>query len=207
MKHQTEITPRTFFRPGSSPCPCPLPSLDMFNNTNLCRIPLSFPVFKKFCCRLVLLIAYPWPRDEEQSHPSAMAERYTWAQKHLQTSCLWSPLLFTRTHNPRICRKVVTATLGRCEDKSCFFLCSSLLSRSPKQRWFSLGAAEACSSLPTFAELLATSIQEATWALLHERAYITLHVSSTEFLSWNSNIHQIGWSPNTTVKVFSVCRM
>lgn len=71
-----------------------------------------------------------------------MAERYTWAQKHLQTSCLWFPLLFTRTYNPRLGSKMVTATLGKCEDKSCFFLCPCLLPRNPKQCWFSPDAAE-----------------------------------------------------------------
>lgn len=103
-----------------------------FEGTNLCRIPLPFSIFKKYCHRLITLIAYPRPIDEEQSHPSAMAETYSRAQKHLQASCLWSTLHFTRTHNPRIGRKGVTVTLGRCGDKSCLFLFLPLLSRNPR---------------------------------------------------------------------------
>lgn len=66
---------------------------------------------------------------------------------------------------------------------------------------------KSCSSPPAFAEPSTTSIQEITWALLHTWAYITLHVSSTAFLPWKTNIHHTGRSPNNTVQALSLCRM
>lgn len=137
-----------------------------FEGTNLCRIPLSFSIFKKYCHRLITLIAYPRPTDEEQSHPSAMAETYSWAQKHLQASCLWSTLHFTRTQG--LVGKVSLSPWEDVETSLVFSSFSLCFLGTPSSVGSVLVRLKACSSPPTSVEPLATTIQEATWELLHK---------------------------------------
>lgn len=80
-------------------------------------------------------MAYAWPTDEEQSHPSAITGRHNLAQDLLQNPCLWTPLLLT---SPKDWQEW---SLPPQEDVRTS-LRPSLLSRSHKECWFTFGDAE-----------------------------------------------------------------
>lgn len=170
----------------------------MFKDTNLCRISLPFSVLKR---SVVGWFHQLHMHNQQMKNRTTPQPLHNLAQEPLQTSCLWSPLLFT---SPQDCQESGHCHLGKMWGQVSVPLCFLGVASSAGSALVKL---KACSSSPIFVEPSAMSVQEITSAVLHKWAYITLHISSTAFPPWKTNIHHIGWSPNNTVQALSLRKM